>query len=87
MRLPYTSLFARKLTLLAPFALAACVTSPGAFDFDFRPNAPRGDVQVADRPDPDSRGLISYESYQVAIAQRGDTVTDVATRIGLGADE
>ena len=75
---------ARRLTLLAPVFLAACVGSPSEWDFDFRPNAPRaGNVTVADRPDPDSRGLISYDSYQVAIARRGDTVADVATRIGL----
>ncbi|MBY4895112.1 peptidoglycan DD-metalloendopeptidase family protein [Rhodobacteraceae bacterium N5(2021)] len=78
---------ARRLTLLAPLVLAACVGSPSEWDFDFRPNAPRGNVTVADRPDPDSRGLISYDSYQVAVARRGDTVADVATRIGLPASE
>lgn len=78
---------ARRLSLLAPLVLAACVGSPSEWDFDFRPNAPRGNVTVADRPDPDSRGLISYDSYQVAIARRGDTVSDVATRIGLSASE
>lgn len=78
---------ARRLTLLAPLILAACVGSPSEWDFDFRPNAPRNNVTVADRPDPDSRGLISYDSYQVAIARRGDTVTTVAERIGLPASE
>ncbi|MBF9044677.1 peptidoglycan DD-metalloendopeptidase family protein [Rhodobacterales bacterium HKCCE4037] len=77
----------RGLPLLAPLALAACVGAPSEWDFDFRPNAPRGEAVVADRPAPDSRGLISYDSYQVAIARRGDTVADVATRIGLGAEE
>lgn len=78
---------ARRLVLLAPLVLAACVGSPSEWDFDFRPNAPRGNVTVADRPDPDSRGLISYDSYQVAVARRGDTVADVAARIGIGAPE
>ena len=87
MRLIATYFPARRLTLLAPLVLAACVGAPADWDFDFRPNAPRGDVTVADRPDPDSRGLISYDSYQVAIARRGDTVADVAGRIGLGAAE
>lgn len=77
----------RRLALLAPLVLAACVGAPSEWDFDFRPNAPRGNVTVADRPDPDSRGLITYDSYQVAIARRGDTVTDVATRIGLPTSE
>lgn len=87
MRLPITPFIVRSLTLLAPLALAACVGSPSEWDFDFRPNAPRGEAVVAERPDPDSRGLISYDSYQVAVARRGDTVSDVASRIGLGAQE
>ncbi|UWQ95027.1 peptidoglycan DD-metalloendopeptidase family protein [Rhodobacteraceae bacterium M385] len=78
---------ARRLSLLAPVFLAACVGAPAEWDFDFRPNAPRTNVTVADRPDPDSRGLISYDSYQVAIARRGDTVADVAARIGLSSSE
>ncbi|MBP0480958.1 M23 family metallopeptidase [Sagittula salina] len=39
------------------------------------------------RPAPDDRGLISYPSYQVAVARRGDTVATVATRVGLPAQE
>lgn len=42
---------------------------------------------TSDRPRADSRGLITYPSYQVAVARRGDTVADVATRVGLPADE
>ncbi len=87
MRLPMIRFARRSLMLMAPALLAACVGAPSEWDFDFRPNAPRGEAVTADRPDPDSRGLISYDSYQVAVARRGDTVADVATRIGLGADE
>ncbi|MBD3677734.1 MAG: LysM peptidoglycan-binding domain-containing M23 family metallopeptidase [Rhodobacteraceae bacterium] len=39
--------------------------------------------RVADLPEPDDRGVISYPNYQVALARRGDTVTDVANRVGL----
>ncbi len=42
---------------------------------------------TADRPSPDTRGLITYPSYQVAVAQRGDRLSDVASRIGLPIDE
>jgi murein DD-endopeptidase MepM/ murein hydrolase activator NlpD len=42
---------------------------------------------VESRPAPDNRGVISYPGYQVAVARRGDTVADVAARIGLPADE
>lgn len=37
---------------------------------------------TAQRPAPDSRGIISYPNYQVAIARRGDTLEDVANRVG-----
>ncbi len=87
MRLIAHTIARRGLMLLAPLALAACTGAPAAFDFDFRPNAPRADAVVAERPEPDSRGLISYDSYQVAVARRGDTVASVASRIGLGGEE
>ena len=35
-----------------------------------------------ERPAPDNRGVISYPNYQVAVARRGDTLADVATRVG-----
>ena len=38
-------------------------------------------------PAPDSRGVISYPTYQVAVARSGDTIADVAARVGLPADE
>ncbi|WP_425101267.1 peptidoglycan DD-metalloendopeptidase family protein [Tropicibacter sp. S64] len=44
-------------------------------------------ARVEDRPSPDDRGVLSYPNYQVAIARRGDTVADVANRIGLPAEE
>ena len=76
---------------LAAFVLLAGCTEP--FDYDLRGNtggfntaeAARGATTT--RPKPDDRGIISYPRYQVAVAQRGDTVADVANRIGLPADE
>ncbi|MTH78163.1 LysM peptidoglycan-binding domain-containing protein [Paracoccus aestuariivivens] len=40
---------------------------------------------AAPRPAPDNRGIISYPGYQVAIARQGDTVTSIASRLGLNA--
>ncbi|MFP7571427.1 LysM peptidoglycan-binding domain-containing protein [Marivita sp. S2033] len=42
---------------------------------------------TAPRPDPDNRGVISYPNYQVAVAQRGDTLATLARRVGLAPDE
>lgn len=82
--------FSKKLSFatgasICLLAVAAC----GRFDGDFRGLS--GGVDTSDaalqstaaRPQPDARGLISYPSYQVAIARRGDTVSDVASRIGV----
>ncbi len=80
---------ARALSGIALLALTACE----GFDSDFR--GATGGFSTADaaqqapigRPDPDARGVITYPNYQVAVAQRGDTVTDVATRIGTDAQQ
>ncbi|WP_308917290.1 peptidoglycan DD-metalloendopeptidase family protein [Jannaschia sp. LMIT008] len=69
--------------------LAACADG---LDVDLREGLPGGldttDAALgatADRPTPDARGLITYPNYQVAVARRGDTVADVAGRIGVDA--
>ena len=36
---------------------------------------------------PDASGVVSYDGYQTAVARQGDTVADVANRIGLSASE
>ena len=82
---------ARLLTLLPAAALLAACEGP--LDYDLRgqlggfSTAPAAQDATADRPMPDARGLITYPSYQVAVAQRGDTVADVATRVGLTPSE
>src|SRR6056297_1759829 len=80
----------RPATFLAGSAalmlLSAC---DQPLDFDLRGgfgNAPStaeaARNATANRPDPDSRGIISYPNYQVAVARRGDTLTTLAARIG-----
>ncbi|GAA6207719.1 peptidoglycan DD-metalloendopeptidase family protein [Cognatishimia sp. WU-CL00825] len=71
--------------------LAAC---EGPFDLDLRgglgqqlDTTAAATTPTAARPTPDNRGIISYPNYQVAVARRGDTVADVANRIGLDAEE
>lgn len=73
---------------------AACITLAGCtepLDFDLRglgggfTTANAAQAPLAARPEPDNRGVISYPNYQVAIARRGDTLTDVANRLGIDA--
>jgi murein DD-endopeptidase MepM/ murein hydrolase activator NlpD len=89
-RLPYRM---TRFGLLAGTAvlLAAC---SGPLDFDLRGGF--GDAPstsdaarsaTAQRPQPDARGVISYPSYQVAVARRGDTVTSLAARVGADAGQ
>lgn len=81
---------AGKFSVAMVLLLAGC-SEP--FDYDLRGNvggfntseAARG--ATTSRPEPDSRGIISYPRYQVAVAHRGDTVSDVASRIDMPADE
>ncbi len=81
----------RRALRLWPFvgivALAGC-TEP--FDFDLRSLGDTFDTSeaaqnVADRPRPDQNGVITYPTYQVAVARRNETVTQIAGRLGYDA--
>lgn len=91
MRAVSKSAMRRYTTGLAALAiLAGC---EGPLDYDLRgqvggfstTNAAQS--ATTSRPAPDARGVISYPSYQVAVARRGDTVQDVAARVGLPEGE
>jgi murein DD-endopeptidase MepM/ murein hydrolase activator NlpD len=70
--------------------LGAC-TEP--VDFDLRglgdgfTTAEAARQPIGDRPRPDDRGVLSYPSYQVVVAQPGDAIADVAGRVGLPPQE
>lgn len=76
--------------LMAGAALLALTACSEPFDFDLRDLGNGFDTtqavqNVARRPAPDNRGVISYPNYQVVVARRGDTVASVASRIGVDA--
>lgn len=84
-----TLLKSQRVALLAG---AACLTLAGCaepLDFDLRglgggfTTADAANAPLANRPVPDDRGVISYPNYQVAVARRGDTLTDLAQRVGM----
>ncbi len=83
--------FGRAATLrrLAPLGLtmllAACQSGIdlGAYNL----TRPDFEARAKPRPKADSRGVISYPSYQVALARPGETVADMAARLGLDATE
>jgi hypothetical protein len=73
--------------LLALAALGACQRP---MDMDLRDlgdgfSTTDAALSALERPEPDARGVISYPTYQVAVAQEGDTLSTVAGRVGLDA--
>ena len=78
------------LTIL--WALSACENSSlSNFDFDFRGNsfdtsdAARQATQS--RPKANELGIISYPTYQIAVARRDDTIESMAERLGQDPGE
>jgi len=67
--------------------LSACSTLSVPGGIDLINDAPSAEqvAPTAVRPEPDARGVITYPNYQVAVAERGDTIGSIATRLGLDA--
>ncbi|MEL6958238.1 MAG: peptidoglycan DD-metalloendopeptidase family protein [Pseudomonadota bacterium] len=95
-RLPFSSRFSPRVFLAstALLALVACDENGNIigqdFDLDLRNlgsgfNTSDATRNLAARPRPDDRGVISYPNYQVVVAQRGETVRQIASRLGLEA--
>ncbi len=77
-------------------ALASCTEDGGLRDLDLdlrglaggfsTTEAARG-ARTAAKPQPDARGVISYPTYDVAVARDGETIAQMANRLGFGANE
>ncbi|HKL06891.1 MAG TPA: peptidoglycan DD-metalloendopeptidase family protein [Roseovarius sp.] len=83
----------RTAPLLASVACLALTACNQPMDFDLRgafgnahSTAQAAQNATAERPAPDSRGIISYPGYQVAVARRGDTLASLAARIGADVE-
>ena len=61
-------------------ALAACSTVEQYNPFAGDSGEPA--AQAMPNAPPDERGVITYASYQVAVARDGDTIATVASRVG-----
>ena len=88
-----TSRTRRAPLILSTCALAVLAACDDPLDFDLRglgggfTTSQAAQTATEDRPRPDQRGVISYPGYQVAVAERGDTLADVAARVGLPPNE
>lgn len=79
----------------ALLAFAACDENNNLqgqdFDWDLRNLGGGFDTtdasrNLANRPRPDDRGIISYPNYQVVVADSGETVRQIASRLNLDAN-
>ena len=64
------------LALVLALGLASCEEDMNLGRFD----------ESSDGPQADARGVITYPTYQVAVAQPGDTVRIMAGRLGQDPD-
>ena len=72
------------LALVLVVGLGACNGGGERSGGLFGPREDRAQTsQALSPPQPDSRGVITYASYQVMVAQEGDTVASMAGRVGL----
>lgn len=62
-------------------ALAGCTSGLGGG------SSPASSTSAVANNQPDSRGVISYSTYQVAVARSGDTMETVAARVGITGAE
>lgn len=68
--------------------LSACGGGDGRLSAMFGGDKPaEGVAQTLPRPEPDSRGVITYATSQVILARRGDTLQSMADRVGLTGQE
>lgn len=78
--------------LLLGTAVAAIGGCSDPLDWDLRRGdgmlntAPAAQRTLGTPPAPDARGVITYPTYQAAMARRGDTVADLAARVGMSPE-
>ena len=77
-----------KIRLIFLVAFIGIIGCSGDFDFDMRDQlggrldtSSAANSAVANRPDPDERGVITFPNYQVVVARNGDKIGDLAERI------
>ncbi|GGD29512.1 M23 family metallopeptidase [Sinisalibacter lacisalsi] len=85
------------LVSVSLLALAGCTGGgDGLNDLDFDLRGLAGgfttadaarEARIAAKPQPDGRGVISYPTYDVAVAREGETVGQMAARLGFGANQ
>ena len=83
----------KKILLMHLVAFIGLIGCSGDFDFDMRDQlgghldtSSAANNAVANRPDPDIRGVITFPNYQVVVAKNGDRIGDLAERINADSE-
>jgi len=72
------------LLVCSALALSACDDfSLGDLNSKLNPVPGTSGSQLSPRPEPDSRGVITYPNYQVIVAKRNDPIDAIAARVGM----
>lgn len=75
---------------VAAFSLSGCVQNPnGGFGLAMPGFGASQQAQATaqPRPAPDQRGVISFPSFQVVVAQAGETARSIGTRLGINGGQ
>ena len=83
----------KKIRLMHLMVFIGLIACSGDFDFDMRDQlggrldtSSAANSAVANRPDPDERGVITFPNYQVVVAKNGDRIGDLAERINADSE-
>ena len=83
----------KKIRLMHLMVFIGLIACSGDFDFDMRDQlggrldtSSAANSAVANRPDPDERGVITFPNYQVVVAKNGDRISDLAERINVDSE-
>ena len=83
----------KKIQLIFLMAFIGIIGCSGDFDFDMRDQlggrldtSSAANSALANRPDPDGRGVITFPNYQVVVARNGDKISDLAERISADSE-
>jgi lipoprotein NlpD len=83
--------FTGKQLILSTFILSVLLTAPSCRSTIKEPTKKPlygyNQIDTLTRGDPDSRGIITYDTYQILVANGEETIAQIATRLDIGGEK